>query len=191
MEKAKADAEASAKAPSTVGSSTTASGARPSVAKDTQVAAKPASAKPVAHAASTSGGEGPKKVKTSMYIQPIPPFDKFKIRPRAPASASGTPATINATTTGTPTSAGSSATPTPAATGAPVSPTSSYATSNANANNVGLRLNPNASAFRPNPTAPAFKPVRDCWTWHQPIFLTPARRRLPFLHRRSKTRKKW
>ena len=191
MEKAKADAEASAKTPSTVGSSTAASSARPSVAKDTQVASKPASVKPVAPTASTSGGEGPKKVKTSMYIQPIPPFDKSKVRPRAPASASGTPAPINATTSGTPASAGSSATPTPAATGAPVSPTSSYATSNANANNMGLRLNPNASAFRPNPTAPAFKPVRGYWTLTSSFFLTPARRRLPFLRRRSKTRKKW
>lgn len=164
MEKAKADVEASVNAPSAVGSTSAVNGARPSVAKDTPVAAKPASAKAVPPTTSSSGGEAPKKVKTSMYIQAIPPFDKSKIRPRPPASASGTPATINATTTGTPTSAGSSSTPTPAATGVPVSPTSSHATSNANANNAGLRLNPNASAFRPNPTAPAFKPVRSVWS---------------------------
>ena len=159
LEKAKADVEASSKA-SPGGSSSAVNGARPSVAKDIPAAAKPASAKPATPTVSTSAGEASKKAKTSMFIQPIPPFDKSKIRPRPSASVSGTPATINAMTTGTPTSAGSSATPTPAATGAPVSPTSSHATSNANANNVGLRLNPNASAFRPNPTAPAFKPVR-------------------------------
>ena len=174
MEKAKADVEASAKAPSVVGSSSAVNGARPFVAKDTPAAAKPASAKPAPPVASTSGGEASKKGKTSMYIQPIPPFDKSKARPRPPASASGTPATINATTTGTPTSAGSSATPTPATTGAPVSPTSSHATSNANVNNAGLRLNPNASAFRPNPTAPAFKPVRIFWDLNIGLYLNPS-----------------
>ena len=154
LEKAKAEVEAS----SAVGSPSAVNGARASIASP--IGANPASANPAPLTASTSGGEVSKKVKTSMYIQPIPPSDQNQVRPRPPASASGTPAAMNATTTGTPTSAGSSATLTPAATGALVSPTPSHSTSNANANNTGLHLNPNASAFRPNPTAPAFKLVR-------------------------------
>ncbi|KAG8790457.1 hypothetical protein FRC17_008910, partial [Serendipita sp. 399] len=86
--------------------------------------------------------EPAKKLKTAMFIQAIPPFDKNKLRKTStPGQTGTTPAAPQPTS-------GSTTTPAPQA--APSSPSTTQANT---------KLNANASVFRPNANAPPFKPV--------------------------------
>jgi hypothetical protein len=97
-------------------------------------------AKPTAKPAAPPDGAA-KKVKTSMFIQAIPPFNKDRVRkPGAPGSGTTTAATDGSSQP----IAGPSVQATPA------SPTAAQ---------VASRLNANASVFKPNANAPVFKPV--------------------------------
>jgi hypothetical protein len=93
-------------------------------------------------------GTAKKAVKTSMYIQPIPPFNKSKTR-QSGAPAAGT-ATANGNGTSAQTTATSSNATTPAIEATPASPTTAQTNS---------KLNANATVFKPNANAPVFKPV--------------------------------